>query len=318
MRKSTGILTITVLVLSASAFGGSLQKDEVSRDANWVVHADLESFNKSRIGRLVRAELVSQPDEEKLKSFATVYSFHPIDDVRDVTVYGRGQDKEKAVALIDGKFEEEKLIAVVRMNAEHKEIPYGDIKLHRWLHEEKKKGEVKTQMMYGGILKGRLVVMSSGLDAVKQAVDVLKGSAENAAGRSFDLEARAGSGVFFQAMATDVGEIVGKQQGAAVLRKTDELGLAIGENEDKVYCSLGLSAKTAVVAQNVNKMLGGIIALAALAGEDQPKLAEFAGHLKPSCEGNTVRLRFELDSQLVFDFLKEQWEKKQKQQGKDQ
>ena len=318
MRKSTGIPAIIVLVLSASALGGALQKNEVSREANWIVHADLESFNKSRIGKLVRAELVSQPDEEKLKSFATVYSFHPIDDVRDVTVYGRGQDKEKAVALIDGRFEEEKLIAVVRMNAEHKEIPYGDIKLHRWLHEEKKKGEVKTQMMYGGILKGRLVVMSSGLDAVKQAVDVMKGSAENAAGRSFNLEAQATSGVFFQAMATGVGEIVGQQQGAAVLRKTDELGLAIGENEDKVYCSLGLSAKTAVVAQNVKKMLDGLIALALLAGEDKPKLAEFAGHLKPSCEGNTVRLRFEMDSQSVFDFLNEQWEQKQEQQGKDQ
>ena len=318
MRKSTGILTIIILALSASAFGGSLQKNEVSHDANWIVHADFESFNKSRIGRLIRAELISQPDEEKLKSFATVYSFHPLDDVRDVTVYGKGKDKEKAVALIDGKFEEEKLIAVVRMNAEHKEIPYGDIKLHRWLHEEKKKGEVKTQMMYGGILKGRLVVMSSGLDAVKQAVDVLKGSAENAAGRSFNLEAQTTSGVFFQAMATGVGKIVGKQQGAAVLRKTDELGLAIGENADKLYCSLGLSAKTAAVAENVKKMLDGLIALALLAGKDQPKLAEFAGYLKPSCEGNTVRLRFEMDSQSVFDFLNEQWEQKQEQQDKEQ
>ncbi|UCF16289.1 MAG: hypothetical protein JSW59_02290 [Phycisphaerales bacterium] len=318
MGKLTGILTIIISVLSGSAFGGALQKNEVARDANWIVHADYESFNKTAIGKLIRAELAAQGFEEKLKSFATVYSFHPIDDVRDVTVYGRGKDKEKAVALIDGKFEEEKLIAVVQMNAKHREIPYGDIVLHRWLHEEKKKDEVKTQIMYGCILRGRLVVMSAGLDAVKQAVDVLKGSAENAAGRSFNLEAQASSGVFFQAMATGVGEMVGKEQRAAVLRQTDELGLKIGEDEDKVYWSLGLSAKTTEVAKNVNKMLEGMIALASLAGEDQPKLAKLAGHLQPLCEGNIVHLRFESDSQSVFDFLKEQWEQKQKKQGKVQ
>ena len=159
--------------------------------------------------------------------------------------------------------------------------------------------------------------MSAGLDAVKQAVDILKGSAENAAGRSFDLEAQANKGVFFQAMATDVGEMASQEQRAAVLRQTDELGLIIGEDEGKVYCSLGLSAKTAEVAQNVNKMLGGMIALAALAGEDQPKLAELARRLKPSCEGNTVRLRLESDSQSLFDFLKE-WERQQEQKDKVQ
>jgi hypothetical protein len=316
MGKSKSILMVSVLLFSATAFGGALQKSQVSRDANWVVHADFESFNKSRIGRLIRSELAARGVEEKLKSFATVYSFHPIDDIRDVTVYGRGKDKEKAVVLIDGKLEEEKLTAVVRMNAEHKEIPYGDIKLHRWLHQENKKGEATTQMMYGCILRGRLVIMSSGLDAVKQTVDVLKGSAENAAGRSFTLEAQSTRGVFFQAMATGVDKIVGEERKAAVLRQTEELSLTFGEDEEKVHCSLGLSAKNNEVAQNVNKMLEGMIALATLAGEEQPKLAELAGRLQPSREGKKLHLRFESDSQSVFDFLKEQWERNQNQHGK--
>jgi len=318
MRKYVGALTIAVLLVAESAFAGSLQKHEVSRDANWMVHADYESFCKSTIGKLIRTELAVQGIEDKLKSFKTVYSFHPIDDIHDVTIYGQGEDKEKAVVLIEGQFDPEKLIAMVRMNAKHSEIPYGDVMLHRWLHEERKKDKVETQMMYGCVLKGRLVAMSAGLDAVKQAVDVLKGSAENAAGRSFDLVAQAKGGVFFQAMATDVGEMASQEQRAVVLRQTDELGLVIGEDEGKVYCSLGLSAKTAEVAQNVNKMLGGMIGLAALAGEGQPKLAEFVRHLKTSCEGNTVQLRFESDSQSLFDFLKEHWERQQEQEDKVQ
>jgi len=61
-----------------------------------------------------------------------------------------------------------------------------------------------------------------------------------------------------------------------------------------------------------------MIALATLTGEDQPKLAELAKHLQPSCEGNIVQLRFESDSQSLFDFLKEQWERQQQQKDKVQ
>jgi len=310
------MLTIAVLLISTSAYGGTLHKHEISRDANWVIHADYEGFNASTMGKLIRADLAVQGIEEKLKSFATVFSFHPIDDIRDVTIYGCGEDRGKAVALIDGQFDQDKLIALVRMNAKHQEIPYGDVTLHRWLHEDKKKHRVETQMLYGCILEGRFVAISAGLDALKQAVEVLKGSAENAAGLSSKLEAQVDSGVFFQALATDVGETVSHKPGAVMLRQTDDLGLVIGEQQNKAYCSVGLSANTAEAAQHVKQMLEGIIALAALAGEDQPGLTELAKHLHLSCEDKTVHLRFEADSKALLDFFKAQHGNKQKQQCK--
>lgn len=309
MGKLAGILTISVLLATVSALGGPLQLNEVSRDANWVVHADYERFNNSAIGKLVRAELAVQGIDEKMKNFATVYSFHPIDDIRDVTFYGHGTDKEEAVVLIDGRFDEGKLIALVGMNAKHREIPYGGVVLHRWLHEERKKDKLDTQMMYGCILEGRIVVMSAGLDAVKRAVDVLKGSAENAVGHSFDRGNRAAVGVFFQAMATSVGVMTAQEEQATVLRQTDALDLVIGEENDKFYCNLRLSAKSSDVAQNVNKMLAGMIAFASLAGENQPRLAEVAKHIQSSYEDKTVYLRVEAASQSVFDLLKEQWDR---------
>jgi hypothetical protein len=318
MGKCAGIITTTFLLTTASAFAGPLQLREVSRDANWVVHTDYERFSKSVIGKLIRTELVVQGMEEKMKSFSTVYSFHPIDDIRDVTVYGRGKDKEEAVVLVDGRFDEGKLIALVSMNAKHREIPYGGVVLHRWLHEERKKDKIETQMMYGCILERRIVVMSAGLDAVKRAVDVLKGSAANAVGHSFDWGDRAAVGVFFQAMATSVGALTAQEKKATVLRQTDTLDLVIGEEKDRFYCNLNLSAKSSEVAQNVDKMLAGMIAFASLAGEAQPQLAELAKHLQLSWEDKTVHLHFESEPQLVFDLLKEQWSRSREQQDKEQ
>ena len=55
-----------------------------------------------------------------------------------------------------------------------------------------------------------------------------------------------------------------------------------------------------------------------LAGEKNPKLVEFVEHLQLSSQGNEVHLRFEAESQLVFDFLKEQWKRNQQKQNSKQ
>ncbi|MCX5637605.1 MAG: hypothetical protein NTX52_07935, partial [Planctomycetota bacterium] len=115
-----------------------------------------------------------------------------------------------------------------------------------------------------------------------------------------------------------VSDIAGQEQHAAVIQQTDKLGLAIGENEGKVYVDMGLVAKSEEAAQNINKVLEGIIAFATLSGEQQPKLAELAQKVKLSCAQNTVGVRFESDSQSVFQFLKEQWEKKKQAGGQPQ
>jgi hypothetical protein len=318
MKKLVMVLIVSLLA-AVPVFGGPLMKNQVSRTANWVVHADFERFLSSQIGQLIRKELANQGIEEKLVDFAKIFSFHPLDDVRDVTIYGNGQAQEKAVVLIDGRFDKEKLVSLVRLNSQHQEAEYGDVTIHGWLHEEKKGSEVvKSFMMYGCVYQDKLVIMSAGMDTVKQAVDVLRGTAQGAADGQFGVASLNAQGAFFQVAATGVSDIAGQEQQAAVLRQTDKLGLAVGETEGKVYVDLGLVAKTVEEAQNINKVLEGIIAFATLSGEQQPKLAELAKKVKLSCAQNTAGARFESDSQSVFQFLKEQWEKKNQAGGQPQ
>lgn len=316
MRKLLMILIMSVLP-AAMVLGGPLLKSQVSSTANWVVHSDYEKFNQTQIGQLIRAELAKWGIEQKLLDFKTVFSFHPIDDVRDVTIYGTGDDKEKAVALIEGNFDREKLVALVRMNPEYEEIAYGDIVVHHWVDEKKRDPNGAGQQMYGCIFNGDLVVLSSGLEAVKLAVDVLNGSAANAAGDMFNQPALDAEGAFFQVAANNVGGIAQKQT-AWWLKQTDALDMVIGEAEGTFYIDLSLRAKTQEVAQNVNKILDGIIALMTLAGDEQPVLAELAKKLQLSCLEKTVAVHFESEPERVLSFLKEQWEKKKKGKSRQQ
>ena len=317
MRKLMMVLMVGVLLAAVPVLGGPLVKSRVSGSANWVAHVDIERFNNTQIGRLVREELKNQGVEEKLTNFANIFAFHPLDDVRNVTIYGSGQDRQKAVVLIEGKFNKERLLALLCLNPSYKEIEYGEIVVHSWV--DKKKDDPDTsETKYGCFYNDELVVIGAGLEAVKHAIDVLNGSAENAASGVFSQAALDAEGAFFLVAANSVSEMVGQEPEAAVLRQTDELGLAIGEIEGNFYVDLELKTKLEEAAQAISKITEGIIALAALAGEEQPKLAEMAKKVKLSCERNTVRVHFESDPETVFSFLKEQWKIKQEKAAQKQ
>lgn len=311
MRSSMRIAAIAgaLLLITAPAIGGPLLKSRVAKDANWVVHLDCERLNKAQIGRLIRGELARVGIEQNLAEFAKVFSFNPLDDLCSVTLYGKGQDREKAVVLAEGRFDGEKLVALVRMNPRHEEIRHGDIVLHGWLEEEKHKNEgAGEQMMYGCLYNDRLIVMSAGLDAATRALDVLAGAAPSAADGVFGQAAPSAEGAFFQVAARDVGGMVDEDE-AAVLKQTDTLGLAVGEVEGGFYADLELTAETGEVAEGIRQILEGVIAFASLSGEERPRLAELAKRVQVSCEGNSVRAHLGCDPKAVFELLKEQWEK---------
>jgi len=317
MKKLLIALVAIILLLEGSLLAGPIMLEQVSGGASWVVHANQQQFRKTQTGRLIRKEMVNLGLEEGLTNFATIFSFHPLDDVRDVTIYGTGKDRQNAVVLIDGFFDKERILSLLSMNPEYKEIKYGDIVLRQWMDENQK--DPNNKMMYGCFYKDDLIVISTGLDAVKKEVDVLKGSAKNAANGIFNQAALNKEGAFFQAAGKRVGEMVeGEDPQAAALKQSDQLGLAIGENEGKFYIDVGLIAKSEEAAQAITKMLEGIIAFVSLPNEQQPLLPELAKKIKVSCEKSNVQAVFQNEPESVVQFLKEEWLKNNKSQSKTQ
>jgi hypothetical protein len=308
MKTSKLVLTVGVLLVGVPALAGPLAKKQVSGGANWVFHVDIEQFRITQMHQFARPELENLGIEKKLQDFATLFSFHPIDDLRDVTIYGKGQDRKKAVVLIEGTFDKERLLALLGMAPEHEEIQYGDIVLHKWIDEKKKDCDGAGQTTYCCFYGNDLIVMGTGLDGVKHAVDVLDGTTVDAASVVFNPAIENAKGAFLQVMATNIRETIADHPKAAVLRQAEQFALAAGEAQGKFYIDWRLTAKSEEVAQAINKILDGIIAFAMLAGEDDPKLAELAAMVDLSCQQNIVRVCFESDPARVVKFLAERCE----------
>ncbi len=314
MKKLLMVIVASVSVVGGPVIAGPLVMEQVSGSASWVVHANQQQFKKTQKSQIIRKEMVSLGIEENLSNFATIFSFHPLDDVRDVTVYGTGNDREKAVVLIDGFVDKEKILSLLRTNPEYKDTKYGKIALHQWIDEDQK--DPNNKMMYGCFYKDDLIIMSAGLDAVKLAVDVLNGSAKNAAGNIFNQTALDAKGAFIQAAGKRVGEML--EQDAAAFRQTDQLGLAIGEVEGKFYIDCRLTAKSEEAANAITQMLEGILAFISMPNQEQQILAELAKKIKINCDVKTVKVRFESEPEVVVQFLKEQWQKNNEKETQTQ
>ena len=153
-----------------------------------------------------------------------------------------------------------------------------------------------------------MIVLGSAIDIVKQAVDVLDGSAPNAAAGAFKQKQLNTKGAFFQVAANALNDLAEHKNEAALFEQTDEFGGAIGENDGQFYINLSLRAESEEVAQNIKKMLEGLVAFLSLAGNEQAALVELAANLKLDNVDRAVTINLESDSEAVFAFLKNLWQ----------
>jgi hypothetical protein len=167
--------------------------------------------------------------------------------------------------------------------------------------------------MYGCLYEGRLAIMSADLDTTKRAIDTVRSGAAGASAGLLDAASPGRAGMFFQVVGTKVGAMAGNEPQAALLRQAETLCLQAGETDGNVFVTLALEGTSPEVAQNATKMLEGMVAMASLAGQEQPVLAELARKIQLTTEDKTTRVHFEAPAQLVFDFLKKQWEQKKQQ-----
>jgi len=307
------LLSVCLLLLSSEAIAGGLNRNAVSGDANWVAHVDVEGFNNTEIGKIIRRHLDETGELQKLEAFKAIFSFNPLDDIRNVTIYGRGKEKENAVVVLQAKFDKQTLLKLLRQNAAHKEVKYGEYRIQSWIDDKHKGNEAERQ--YGSFHGKDTVVIVAGLDAVKKSMDVLDGKAKSARQkRIFRLLRKAPEGAVVVAAANGLGKMAEQWDQAVMLKNTRQSCLFLGEAEGNLFIDGNLEATSSKTATELTQLIQGVIALLNLTGKDQPQVAELASAIKLTTKKKLVQVHFEQDVEKVAALLKEEWKKQQAQQ----
>jgi len=314
----TMLTILTILALSVSAVGGPLQRREIAADAKWVVHIDLEAAVGSEFGKLVMEELSGGEHVAKLAAFEAAFGFHPLRDVKSITMYGQSFVPGKGAVLIRGDFDFPLLVTLLRKNDTYEELKYGDYVLHRWIDKRPHKKR-SNKPVVGCFRQDGVGVIAGEKELVEQALDVLDGKRENlAAGRSFVATHSTASfqGMFFFAAAQGFHDLPKTENPkAALLKQADGLRLILGEKEGKIYAKLLLAVKTPEIATQIHQVLQGMIAWGMLVGDRRPELAKLAQSAALDVTDTTVQLGVSYPAKELFEKIKA---KHQEKRSKDE
>lgn len=327
MKCWTLILCLSAMVFTAGA--APLNKTNIGADAHWVIHLDLEAFRKSKLGTLILNEIQTQFGE-KVQAIQELIGSNVLTDFSHFTLYGPDHEEQNAVLLAEGRFNPQKLTALLLLNPQYKKSTYRDYTLYGWYAEQQGKNQIGT------FARENLIAISQNQESLQQALDVLDGKRPSLSETSWlSAQGQVSAEPILLAAAHGVKILSTNYPQAAMLTKTEGLHLLINENNSSFQISLLLQMPDPQTALQVEQAVLGMKAILTLSQNNssspQPnenkanqnhsssainpsRWLPFLNHCQASTSQNTVTIRFEMPSETLYELLK-QWRSSPEQSG---
>lgn len=280
-----GAALLATLSLQASPFKPS----QISNQANWFVHADLDVLRDTSVGKIVM-DTIEKEHGAQLKAVKRMFSLNPFTDLHGITLAGSGE-KDKAVALIHASFDREHLEDIIGGTDDYSTSESHGNTIHSW------KDKDKDKVQFGAFFGEDLIIISEQKDFVQITLDVLTQRSP-----SLPPDTVRGDSAFLLGLANlENLDIQGEE--AKLFEKAKALQARFFEKDDRLHAELIIEATNHTEAVRFRKVLDGIVALGELTNDDIAKL-----QLKTSVsiQNNTqVTATLSVPNTLVLDLLKQ-------------
>jgi len=274
MNKNGLALTLTAataaLIAIPTAQAEPLNRSQISADAKWVIHLDVDAFRKTKVG--ARAlELANTKYRAALKDAGLNFNTD-FDKLANITAYGPEfkEGNPEGVLIMksrsDLKTDLDALIGLAALSGdESKKIVKSS------------EGSVETYSvgndMHGSLVASDTIVLGKTKGLLATGRNALAGKVDTlAANQTFkDLPAPE-TGFLFIGLAQGFGANVPPQ--AQILKEAEGGGIVLGEQADKVFLNLTLKGKNAEVITQMQQVVQGLMALASMSEEAPPEIKD--------------------------------------------
>lgn len=273
-------------------------KAVISADAKWVLHLDVDRLRSSQLGRCL-IEQVLDPKSAKVRAaLQRELGFEVVwDQVHSLTAYGSAFDRNDPASVLlvqTGLAVEKGLNAAIAFKGPAlrvEKLADHPAPLFR-INEES----------FVGIEKDGCVLVSKSQTAVERARAVLHGRAASLATiNPLTQYPESPFRFFFMAAGAGFSEQANLPPRAAILKQADGGRLLVGEQDDHLRLLLNLRAASAEVAQQIQQIAQGLIALAALQGDRHPELKRLTESVKITAAQDAVTVSLQVP---VTDVIK--------------
>jgi len=284
MRKIIILIVaiLLILVFFPELKAASVQKSIIPADAKWVIHFDMKKFSSTKLHELIMNDEGTIKVRKKTARIFKLYKFDPLKDIANITIFGRGKEKEDTVACIGGNFDKEHLLSLLGAETDYREIPYGKYTIYSWGYDD-----------FGVFVNDNLVLFSGNEAAIKDALDVISGKKENITSSPMITYVEAiPAEAFIAAVADDISSLADDRGKAVILKKVGMASLAIIEKAEDIALNLNITTESPQDAKKMEQIINGLLAFADLQLDEATigmKLLEDV-NIGISVDGNKIRM----------------------------
>jgi hypothetical protein len=308
-------LILASTFLGGVAFADPLKKEYVAADAKWVVHLDVENLLATQLGSFVTREIL---DKHVAKPIADLKQQFDLDldwrDIQSLTAYGsdlKQVAKGKGVLIIKSKINlAETLDGVI----EKMGVQLGEdqVPLQRIQAEPFTLYSLKSNV-FGTAMGNDVFLISRSEERLKRARDVIGGASENlTSSKSFPSLPNKPKGFLVAAVADAFPRGMKLPPPAQGLKNAEGGQIEAGESADHLFLNLAVNTKDSESATQMQQVVQGIVAMAALSQSENRDLQKLVQGTKVSGSEKTVRVNVELPTADVIAKVSDRQKKRRK------
>jgi len=302
MKPITLTLAALLSLAAAAALAGPLRKGQVPADAKWLVHLDIDNFLASQLGGIVSRDLIDKHVARQASELKTKFGID-LDwrKIHGLTAYGvdyKARADSGGVLILHSDLDIinslDVVIGILAATA-------GENNPLKKLPGEAFPTYALKDKVFGAPLPGNLFVLSRSRQDLDKACRVIAGKAPNLVStKALKVFPGASEGFFLLGIAEAFSEAPWPPQ-AKILKNADGGQFVAGEKAGKFYFKLALSANDADAAAQIQQVLQGLLALAALTQDKNKDLQLLTQGTKIGSNDKTVTMEFELPVSAVMD-----------------
>ena len=281
-------LALAALIFVVPAWPGTLPTSIVPDGARWVAHLDMEKFIASTLYQYLEKD---GKFDIKSRDLNRWFKIDVPKDITGLTIFGLDPGDKQAVFAVAGKFDKAGILAMIALDKEHQETPYGAYTLYSTGSDE-----------YGAFINDGLIVFSENREAIEKVLDTAAGKTKNFASSKLNASFKdVSSGAFLSGVVEDLSGLGKEINQSKFVGKASMMFFLAQEKQDNLQVRVQVTADSPDSAKNMADMAQGLIALVRLGQGEGPGAvpASLVEGLKVKLDGKTVRLELDMPSREV-------------------
>lgn len=300
------LISAWVMLLPGSGVvaAAPLDKTDVPANVKWMAHLDIEGLLQSELGKFILQQVDSPRLRARIDKFTNTFGFNPLTDLRSATIFGTQFEPGGAVAIIRARFQQEKLLELLRKHEGHEQLLEGERIVHRW--SEKPDDDDDDGVRYGTIFNRTTIIVSRSKAALLEAIAVLEGKADDLASHDSGILPQLPQGTFFAAGLLELQLPEDAHPQLAALKS----GIIIlGESNETAFGSVEAIMHQEVDGHRYRHLLQGMLSLTFMRLERRPQkpgiepIKQLLNRLIITGQGPRVEIHFDAPVESVKNLL---------------